>query len=150
MRMQTGGEELSRLAVKCLLAALTGALASLAALAVCAVGIWQGRLPEDVSGELVLGAAMLGGAAAGAAMPRGEGRAILRGLAGGACFLVLFTLTGAACSGADSFGLDWLRTAICALAGGAFGGVISTGKKNKNARSGRKGYTKSNHRKKLT
>ena len=76
MRVQTGGEELSRLAVKCLLAALTGALASLAALAVCAVGIWQGRLPEDVSGELVLGAAMLGGAAAGAAMPRGEGRAI--------------------------------------------------------------------------
>ena len=126
-------EQLGRISAKRLLAAAAaGTAATVAVLAVFAVLIWRGQLPEDLSGDLALGAAFAGGITAG--ITAGKGRGALSGFLGGAAFAAAAAVIGAVQQQLDYFDRDYLRFLICALCGGAFGGIISTGKKTKNRR----------------
>ena len=145
MRLKLGGAHISSAVKACCVSALAGLAVCTGLLAVCALGIWQGRLPEDITRELTLGCAMAGAVVSGMAMKGGEGRGALRGLAGGMTLMAAAALIGAYRSQGGYFDLDFIRLAICCVAGGAFGGIIHTGKKTKKRSNTRKKYTKSNH-----
>jgi putative membrane protein (TIGR04086 family) len=131
---------------KGLSAALIGTVASLVLLEIFAFLIWRGTVPESMMRELALAAAFGGAMAAGLRI--GEG--VIGGAAGGLAYLIAATIIGLYRAQGAYFNLDYIRLAIASLAAGAFGGIISTGKKNKKRLFHKKKYTVSNHRKKLT
>ena len=127
-------------------AAVLGHVAVVVLLGICAALIWHDLIPEEMMAECTIGAVLIGGIAAGLCMASREGRGAVNGLSGGLAFLVLLSAIGMYREQLTFFDLDYIRCIICSLTGGTFGGIISTGKKNKKGglRSG--GYTKSNHR----
>lgn len=145
MRSELNRAKDKRLWKKIAKAALVGNMVTLILLAVCAVAIWKGAIPESVAGDLALGAAFAGAIVSGAVTAAGEGSAVLPGLLGGLGFLILVIVAGLYREQFDFFDTTFLKTAICALAGGTFGGIISTSKKNKKRSFRNKRYTASNH-----
>lgn len=129
---------------KMLTAGIVGNGVTMLLLAVCAVGVWRGNLPESAMKDLALGAAVAGAIVSGCWMS-GKGRGALHGLLGGCGFLLLAAVAGLYREQLDFFDRDFIRLVICAAAGGGFGGVISTGKRNKKRSARAKKYTLSNH-----
>jgi len=117
-------------------AALGHAITSIL-LILSAVLIWKGAIPENVSKELSLACLIVGSMIAGRAAA-GEGRSIALGVLGGAAYLLMATIIGLYRTQTDYFDLDYVRFLIAIAAGSAFGGIISTGKKNKKRISRRK------------
>ena len=125
-------------------AAAVGNLVSLLLLLLCAWMVWRGTVPESVMRDLALGAVLLGAAAAGAMTAAGEGGALLCGAMGGGAYLLVITVIGLYREQGAFFDLDYLRFVVCSGAGSVFGGIISTGKKNKRRKFRGRKYTNSN------
>ncbi len=134
---------------KALFAALLGNAVSVAVLYACSILLWQGNLPETLLSEYVLGATFAGAIASGAAFAKGD-KSLVKGALGGIMYITLLTLISIYRAQADVFDTDYLKILICSIAGGAFGGIMVIGKRTKKRRSGGKGYTNSNHKKKVT
>ena len=112
-----------------------------------AIAIWKGTLPEDTAAEASMLCVMLGAMASGR-MTAGKGRGGWYGFIGGMAWLTAATLIAFYREQMACFSLDYIKYAICAIAGGGFGGVISTGstgKKNKKNFLRKRKYTNCNH-----
>ncbi len=127
-------------------AAVLGHAAAVVLLGICAALIWRNLIPEELMAECTIGAVLIGGIAAGLCMASREGKGAVNGLSGGLAFLVLLSAIGMYREQLTFFDLDYIRCGICSLTGGTFGGIISTGKKNKKGRLRNGKYTRSNHR----
>ena len=120
-----------------------GNVCGAAVMGACAVGVWKAVLPEELMRELALCSVGIGAMVSGAGA--GKGRGVLGGIAGGLGWMAVSTLVSLYRVQLDCFDINWLRYVICAIAAGAFGGVISTGKKPKNKSYNSYNYTQSNH-----
>lgn len=129
---------------KVLRAAIIGSAVTVLLLMLCAWAVWRGTVPESVMSDLVLGAAFAGAIASGAAAA-GEGRGLVCGVLGGFGYLAAASVVGFYREQGGYFDTDYIKLAICAFAGGGFGGIISTGKKTKKKFSKKRRYTNSNH-----
>jgi putative membrane protein (TIGR04086 family) len=93
-------------------------------------------LPASLRDELILAAVFVGATATGLTAAKRQGSGVLlAGLLAGFGYLLLLKLFSACVPSGSLFGGLSLKTAICSIAGGAFGGALrSQKKKQKHAR----------------
>lgn len=96
------------------------------------------KLPSSLRDELIVASVFAGAAAAGVLAAKRQGRGVLvAGLCAGLGYLLVIMLFSACVPSSGLFGDLFLKTAICSIAGGAFGGALRSRKKK--LRHGRKG-----------
>ena len=132
-----------------MIGALVGHIISILFLTISSVLIYKGTVPESVSKELAL-ACMIVGAIVSGRSAAGEGRGVLSGIWGGLGYIAIAAVIGLYRTQTDYFDLDFIRFLIASMAGSAFGGIISTGKKNKKSILHKNKYTNSNHKIRFT
>jgi len=115
---------------KAMKSAFAGFVVTVVFVAVSSLLIWKEALPEGVTKELSI-ACMTVGAMASGRLAAGKGRGLLKGISGGIGYMIIAIAVGLYRQQTDYFDLDFLRFLICVMAGSAFGGIISTGKRNK-------------------
>jgi putative membrane protein (TIGR04086 family) len=87
-------------------------------------------LPASLRDELILASEFIGATVTGSAAAKRQGRGVLlAGLAAGLGYLLVLKLFSAFIPSGSLFGGLSLKTAICAIAGGAFGGALRSRKK---------------------
>jgi putative membrane protein (TIGR04086 family) len=87
-------------------------------------------LPASLRDELILASAFVGATVTGWTAAKRQGRGVLlAGLLAGLAYLLLLKLLSACVSSGSLFGGLSLKTAICSVAGGAFGGALRSRKK---------------------
>lgn len=115
---------------------LPGFIATVLFLFVSSLLVSRQVLPASLRDELILVSAFAGASFTGwaAAKRRGSG-VLIAGLCAGMAYLLLLKLLSACVPSGSLFGGLSLKTAICSIAGGAFGGALrSRKKKQKRAR----------------
>ncbi|MGI5936717.1 MAG: TIGR04086 family membrane protein [Oscillospiraceae bacterium] len=128
----------SGLLISSALGGAVGTVLSLVLLFVFAFLISEGKLPESLSETLVVAAAFVGATVGGATSAKRQGRGVLvSGVCGGIAYMIIILLVNALGGNGGAFGPSTLKLAICAVAGGAFGGTLCSGggKKRRRRRS---------------
>jgi putative membrane protein (TIGR04086 family) len=88
------------------------------------------KLPASLRDELIIASVFVGAAASGAVAAKRQGRGVLLiGLCAGLGYLLALKLFSACIPSGSLFGGLSLKTAISAIAGGAFGGALRSRKK---------------------
>ena len=116
-----------------------GACALAATLIAASALLSGGALPAEAMEPLIYGSEFLAAAAAGAvsAKARGKGALTAGAASGGVCLLILVICVILSEKG-QLLSAMFIRSAICFLAGGLFGGALCLGRGNRLRRSAKK------------
>jgi putative membrane protein (TIGR04086 family) len=131
--------DISGMVVNSVIGGLAAVLLCIILLLVFAILIAVEAIPEAIEEELIITTAFISATAGAVVTAKRRGSSPLpSGLCGGVCFLIFILLITALKPSSQIFGVMTIKLLICALSGGAFGGLLGSKQKKVKKRGKRR------------